>query len=257
MAGLSVFSYRHKDSVYHRLDPRCKLIVLLYMNLITFTGGFTVLAVLSICILILIKQLGLSLLSLLSQTQVFILLLLFIFISRALFIEGGPWINLKVFSVSREGVLSGLMYCWRLSIVLYAGVIFISTTLTSHIRASIEWFLKPIPLVPEKRIGIMISLMIRFFPVILSLAESVRDAQKSRGIENRKNPVYRITSFSLPFLRRIFLNADQLAIAMEARCFSEQRTEADLQIRPVDIIWLLTGFGLLSSLMLLQNMLFS
>jgi energy-coupling factor transporter transmembrane protein EcfT len=86
--------------------------------------------------------------------------------------------------------------------------------------------LKPFPWIPAKRIAIMMSLVVRFIPIIFEQAKKTMDAQRARGVDNRKNPVYRLKMFSIPLMRRIFERADKLVLAMEARCYSENRTDS-------------------------------
>jgi biotin transport system permease protein len=71
----------------------------------------------------------------------------------------------------------------------------------------------------------MIGLIMRFVPVILDQAKETSKAQRVRGVENRKNPVYRLIKLAIPLIRRTFESADKLAVAMEARCYSENRTD--------------------------------
>jgi energy-coupling factor transporter transmembrane protein EcfT len=106
------------------------------------------------------------------------------------------------------------------------GLSFVLTTRSSEIKAAVEWMLKPLPWVPAKRIAIMLSLIVRFIPVIFEQAEKTAEAQRARGVENRKNPVYRLKMFGIPLMRRVFERADKLALAMEARCYSENRTDS-------------------------------
>ena len=70
----------------------------------------------------------------------------------------------------------------------------------------------------------MISLLVRFIPMILSQARETADAQRARCIECRKNPVVRLVKLTVALLRRIFEDADRLVVAMEARCYTEDRT---------------------------------
>lgn len=72
------------------------------------------------------------------------------------------------------------------------------------------------------------GLILRFVPVILDQARETAEAQKARAVENRKNPVYRLTKFSFPLIRRTFERADDLVAAMEARAFTEHRTDPEL-----------------------------
>jgi energy-coupling factor transporter transmembrane protein EcfT len=132
--------------------------------------------------------------------------------------------QLKFIAVSKEGLLAGALICWQMAAIVVLGFVFVTTTRTSEIKAGVEWFLAPVPLIPEKRVATMISLLVRFLPVVLGQAKETLDAQRARGIENRKNPIYRLTKLSVPLMRRVFESAENLAVAMEARCYSENRT---------------------------------
>ena len=92
----------------------------------------------------------------------------------------------------------------------------------------------------------MLGLVVRFLPVILFQAGEIADAQRARGIERRKNPLIRLMRFTIPLFRRVFLSADELTAAMQARCYSEHRTLPDL----VFTYWdgLAVGAGMLISL---------
>jgi energy-coupling factor transporter transmembrane protein EcfT len=108
------------------------------------------------------------------------------------------------------------------------GLSFVSTTRPSEIKAAVQWFLDPFPFIPAKRIATMMSLIMRFMPVFLGQAKETADAQRARGVENRKNPLYRLKKLLIPLMRRTFTTADKLAVAMEARCYSENRTDPGL-----------------------------
>ena len=91
-----------------------------------------------------------------------------------------------------------------------------------------QWYLKPVPLIPEKKVAVMMGLILRFVPVILDQARETANAQKARAVENRKNPVFRLIKFGLPLIRRTFERADDLILAMEARAYTEHRTDPQL-----------------------------
>jgi energy-coupling factor transporter transmembrane protein EcfT len=129
------------------------------------------------------------------------------------------------------------------------GFLLMATTRIAHIRAALVWFLAPIPLVDEKALATMVGLLVRFLPVILFQAAEISDAQRARGIERRKNPLIRLVKFSIPLFRRVFLSADELAAAMQARCYSEQRTLPQLAFGRLDGVAM--GAGALLCLMIL------
>jgi energy-coupling factor transporter transmembrane protein EcfT len=93
----------------------------------------------------------------------------------------------------------------------------------------------------------MIGLLIRFFPLILRIVRETEDAQKSRGIDHRKNPVYRFSKLSISVLRKTFEYAEKLAEAMDARCYSETRTNPSFSFGQAEyrFIFVLSGICIL------------
>jgi energy-coupling factor transporter transmembrane protein EcfT len=138
-----------------------------------------------------------------------------------------------------------------LFLVVLVGLLFVSTTRPSQIKAAVEWFLTPIPFASGKQLATMLGLVMRFVPVILNQARETADAQRARCVENRKNPIYRIKKMGFPLLRRTFENADRLIFAMEARCYNENRTDPDLCFRPKDWFAFLLVIGLCGFLLII------
>jgi energy-coupling factor transporter transmembrane protein EcfT len=167
----------------------------------------------------------LPLLSVIKELRFFLILLCLVFAARVLSTGGPSVINLKYIDVSKEGLYNGTLVCWRLAFVVILGFAFISTTPPYAIKGAVQWLLKPVPFIPEKKVAVMMGLILRFVPVIFDQARDTAEAQKARGVENRKNPLYRLTKFGFPLMRRTFERADELVVAMEARAFTENRTE--------------------------------
>jgi energy-coupling factor transporter transmembrane protein EcfT len=123
-----------------------------------------------------------------------------------------------------------------LLIIALFGFLFMFSTPSGHIKAAVEWFLRPFGFIPAKHIATMMGLIVRFIPVILNQAKETAEAQRARCLENRKNPFYRITRLAIPLIRRTFEQADRLIVAMEARCYSENRSDPDLSVNRIDWI---------------------
>ena len=144
------------------------------------------------------------------------------------------------------------MVCWRLLAVVALGLLFTASTKPSLVRAGVERLLAPIPLIPHQQVGTMIGLLVRFVPVVLALARETGEAQRARGVERRRNPLTRLLKLCIPLLRRVFLGADELALAMEGRCWGGERTGPALVMSGRD--WLaLAGGGLFIPLLLLAG----
>lgn len=228
MAELTSFSYIAGDSILHRIDARFKILFIILLSLVSLNEYFRGLGLLTIILLGVIFYARLPLASGFKELRYFLILLLLIFVTRLLSTDGTPVINLKYFTISMQGITNGILVCWRLALIVILGLAFISTTPPSAIKAAVQWFLKPVPFIPEKKVAVMMGLILRFVPVILDQARETAEAQKARAVENRKNPVYRLTKFSFPLIRRTFERADDLVAAMEARAFTEHRTDPEL-----------------------------
>jgi biotin transport system permease protein len=224
MAELTPMGFRPGRSVPHRLDARFKLVSLAMISIVTLRADFWSLAALTALALAAIRHIGMPLRSILIEMRYFAVLLLLVFIARALSTPGTPLVSLAGISVTREGITAGGLVCWRLACVVLAGLIFIAATRPSEIRGAVIWLLAPVPWIPERRAGTMISLLVRFIPMILNQARETADAQRARCIERRKNPVVRLVKLTVALLRHIFEDADRLVVAMEARCYNEDRT---------------------------------
>ncbi|OQY11324.1 MAG: hypothetical protein B6I31_05105 [Desulfobacteraceae bacterium 4572_19] len=225
MNGITAFSFKSGNTFVHRIDIRLKLFLLVLcsaLSLNCFLYGLVLLTTILVATFFYIKV---GFVSTIKELYYILLLLAFVFISRSLSIEGTPIIQFWFISITYEGVISGAFFCWRLSLVILVGLLFTATTKVSQIKSGIQWFFTLIPFIPEKRIALMISLLMGFIPVILNKIYETNQAQRARCIENRKNPVYRYTKLLIPTLHRTFESADKLVLAMEARCYESIRNE--------------------------------
>jgi energy-coupling factor transporter transmembrane protein EcfT len=246
MAELSVFAYRQGDSVAHRLDPRIKLISISLLSAAILAAQAAGLFVATGLIIGATIYCRVSLRQIGHELRWLLFMLVAVWGIRALVTPGETLFSWSVFSVSRTGVLTGAIICWRWVIIVFLGLTVSVTTRTEDIRAAVEWFLRPFPWLSPHRIGTMIGLLIRFIPVILTHAREMGAAQRARCVENRKNPLYRLRVLALPLLRRTFVTADYLTMAMEARCYGRRRTAHAWHFGREDGI-VLVGMVLISS----------
>ncbi len=244
MAQLTVFEYRAGTSFLHQQDVRCKITSLILINALAFNATHIGLIVLSGLLILMFLQLRISILTTLRNLRLLFLILVFVLGTRSIYTQGDPLFQFGFLVITGQGLQSGAVYCWRLITLFLAGIIFVSSTGITEIKSGIQWFLKPLPGIPERKVAVMISLMVRFLPLVLQQAGEISEAQKSRGAEIRKNPVKRLTLFSVPLFRRVFETADRLVLAMESRCFSENRTDPQMKLKSVDLISMVILFVL-------------
>lgn len=234
MAGVSPFGYGSGSSVLHRIDVRFKLLFMVLISLSCLRASAWGLALLTVLFAFLLADSPLRLSALGRSLRWALFLLGLVFAARALSEPGQPVFAVGGLGVTRQGLHAGLLVGWRLLLILLSGVLLSTTTRASEIRSGVQWLLDPIPRVPAGRVATMMGLVLRFVPLLIQQAAEINAAQRSRGIENRKNPAYRLRMASLPLLRKSFERADRLALAMEARGYSERGGAAQRPSSRVD-----------------------
>ncbi len=225
MGQLNLFTYIPSTSIAHDLDVRCKLCCLSLMSLATFRGGPVPLALITAMVAGLLIPAAIRPLTLLRELKFFFLLVAMVFISRSVTTGGEPMINLLGISATKQGIAEGALLSWKFVLVMLMGIVFARTTKPSHVKGAVQWFLRPVPFIPETRAAVMISLFLRFMPLILNQASEVSQAQQARCFHLEKNPVKRLVRLTVPLLKKTFQSADRMALAMEARSYSEKRTD--------------------------------
>jgi energy-coupling factor transporter transmembrane protein EcfT len=224
MAELTAVGYRPGRSFPHRLDPRVKLAAAALFAFGAMGAGPSGLGLLAGVLLAGFLAARISPLDLLADLRYFPMLLASVVLVRGWAVPGPPAFSAAGISFSEVGLREGALIAGRLGTVAAAGLLLVATTRIAAIRDAIVWLLRPVPGLPEGRVAVMLSLLIRFLPVILFRARETGEAQRARCVERRRNPVYRLRRFSVSLLRRVFLDADALAVAMDARCYSDFRT---------------------------------
>jgi energy-coupling factor transporter transmembrane protein EcfT len=240
MGELTAIGFRPGQSMLHRLDPRTKQVLLMGLSVASMWGNLTFLALFTVVMMFCVSAAGLRIRRLILEIRYFLFFLCFVFGVRAIAFTGGWTPTLRA-----DAAGEALIVCWRLLLVVIMGLLLMATTRSADIRAALVWYLKPIPAVDENMAATMVGLVVRFLPVILFQGAEIADAQRARGIERRKNPLIRLMRFTIPLFRRVFLSADELAAAMQARCYSEQRTLPELSFAWRD--GLAIGVGILIS----------
>jgi biotin transport system permease protein len=149
-----------------------------------------------------------------------------------------PWLP-----VSMSGVLAAALTCWRLGLMLCYGVLFTLVTKPRDLQNALIWFMKPFPFLPAQRIALMVTLTVRLLPLIMDQREEVALATRSRLGNQRKNLLHKAKFMVLPLFHRSLIRADELALALAARGYREDRSVYLPQI-PVNHLLALLLVGL-------------
>jgi energy-coupling factor transporter transmembrane protein EcfT len=243
MADLNPFMFRPGRSSLHSLDTRCKLFLICMMGLAILKAGFPACFFYLTILVFFLQQIRLPMGQILKHLKYFMLFLIMIFLARGLTLPGDPLFFIYKTPLSAQGLYQGALVAFRFFLVMITGLVFSATTRSASLKNAAQWYLKPIPFVPEKRVAVMISLALGFLPLILQQAQETRNAIYSRCGNLEKNPVKRFIRLTLPLLKKTFLSADHLILAMEARCYNEDRTDPEFESSGKETIFIMAGLG--------------
>ncbi|MBD3367736.1 MAG: energy-coupling factor transporter transmembrane protein EcfT [Candidatus Eisenbacteria bacterium] len=246
--------YYASGSVVHRLDPRVKLLgllVVLAAALVTrdpWAYAFLTAALLSVARL---SRLPGSYIP--RNVWALKWLLVVVLVMHALLAEGTPLASWAPW-LSVEGLTTGAVFAWRVGLMVASATLLTATTTPVDLGDGLETSLGSL-----SRIGIpvhelvMISVIaLRFVPTLLDEARRIMKAQMGRGVEFSGGPVARARSavpVLVPLFTGAFRRADDLALAMEARCYrgAEGRTKyRELRLGHADAAALLLTGGILA-----------
>jgi len=209
------------NSLLHRWDARCKFFGLLMITATFSQSKIIWLAFDSILLIGLLTLSRLPLRQFFRDFWVWVIFLFVLFLFQAFFTPGSRLSAYPRLPVSLEGIYLGGFTCWRLGLILGYAVLFTALTRPREIQDTLIWLLKPIPFLPERRVGLMVSLTLRFFSIILDQAEEVCLAHKARLGDQNKNPFRRAKFLALPLLRRSFSRAEDVTLALAARGYRD------------------------------------
>ena len=249
LKDITLGQYFPGDTVVHRLDPRTKLIVVVLYIIALFNakgwGAYLLLlAVTGICMAV----------SHISPRNIFKGLkpMLFIIVLTALlnifYTQGTPiregWI------ITWEGLERAVKMMLRITLLIVGTFLLTYTTSPMALTDGLELLLKPLNRlkVPVHEITLMMSMALRFIPTLIEETDKIMSAQKARGADFETGNLIERAKALLPILVPLFVSAfrraDELAIAMESRCYhgGEGRTRMkQLRFCTQDFVALILG----------------
>jgi len=242
---ITIGQYIPGNSIVHRLDPRTKIIITLaYMILLfalnnfygyIFPVGFLILATIlsRIPVRYLVKGL---------KPLIFIITLTFIL--NSFMIKGRVIYELGPLDITYEGLLQGAFMAIRLILLITGTSLLTLTTSPISLTDGIERLLSPFKKigVPAHELAMMMTIALRFIPTLLEETDKIMKAQMARGADfesgNLINRAKNLVPLLVPLFISAFRRADDLAMAMEARCYrgGENRTRLkELKMTFLDI----------------------
>ena len=226
MKDITLGQYFPGDTVIHRLDPRTKILVMIAYIAITFCvqnfWGYLVLAAF-IAVSVALSKIP----------PVFVIkglkpIMLFIVITGLfnLFLTGGDVIwQAGALKITREGVRFAAFMVLRLTFLILGTSLLTLTTAPISLTDGMYRLLKPFSKIglPAHELSMMMSIALRFIPILLEEMDRIMKAQQARGADFESGNLIQRAKGLVPLLVPLFIaairRANDLAMAMEARCY--------------------------------------
>ena len=227
LSEITLGQYFPGDSVIHKLDPRtkilCTLIFIVAIFLADTPASYGLFGLFAIIVIALSRLPWLMVLKSLKP----ILIILLITMIIHMFMTPGETIvwSWSFLRVTQEGLSMGLKMAARLILLLVFSSVLTFTTSPIVLTDGIEKLLRPFKAigVPAHELAMMMTIALRFIPTLLEETDRIIKAQTARGADFESGNILQRMKNMLPILVPLFISsfrrADELAIAMEARCY--------------------------------------
>jgi energy-coupling factor transport system permease protein len=234
LRDITLGQYYQTESIIHRLDPRVKLgtTILFIISLFVFDGvaGYAVAALFLISV-IKLSRVPFKFIVKGMKTIVFILLITVAF--NLFLTPGEPVITIWKLTITREGIKTACLLAVRLCFLIIGSSLMTLTTTPNQLTDGMEKMLSPLKKikVPVHEIAMMMSIALRFIPILMEETDKIMKAQLARGADFENGNIIKRVKAMVPLLVPLFISAfrraNDLAMAMEARCYrgGEHRTK--------------------------------
>ena len=264
LSDITLGQYYPGNSLLHRLDPRVKLLLLLVFLIEVFVfSSAPAYALLSAVTFALMLCSGVPLKMLLRSLKPLWWIIAFTFLIHLLMTPGEGFARFWIFTLTWEGMAHGFFISLRLVLLILLSSLLTFTTSPVKLTDALEALLSPFKRigVPAHELAMMMTIALRFVPTLIEETDRIMKAQQSRGVDFEEGNILQRVKNLVPVLVPLFLSAfrraDDLAMAMEARCYrgGVGRTQMKaLAVTSIDYV-AMAGFALLTAGLIVIKML--
>lgn len=232
---ITIGQYYPTESVIHRLDPRVKLVATLVflVSLFLFDSFWGYIPAL-VFLFAVIKVSGVPFRFIVRGLKAVIVLLLFTLIFNVFLTKGeNELVSWKFIHIYEEGLILAAFMAIRLTMLIIGSSMMTFTTTPNQLTDGMERLFSPLKWikVPVHEVAMMMSIALRFIPILLEETDKIMKAQQARGADFESGNLLQRAKALIPILVPLFVSAfrraGDLAMAMEVRCYhgGEGRTK--------------------------------
>ncbi len=251
LTDITLGQYLPVESPIHRLDARIKIIaVFIYIVAVFLAKSYLSYVVAGLFTLLIIIMSNVKIKMVLKSVKPLLFIIIFTGLIN-LFMTGGDDVILKLgfLKITKTGALNAVYMALRLVFLVMGSSLLTFTTSPIMLCDGIESLMKPLTKidVPSHELAMMMTIALRFIPTLIEETDKIIKAQKARGADFESGNIINRAKSLVPILVPLFISsfrrADELATAMECRCYrgGEGRTRLrELKIHKSDIVAIIT-----------------
>ena len=262
LKDITLGQYFPGNTIVHRLDPRTKLLLVVVYIVALFLAKWVVSYGLMLAFLVL--SIGLSrirLKALLKGLKPLLIIIIFTAVINLFYSSGQVLVEFWIFKITKEGIINAGFLVLRIMMLVMGTFLLTYTTSPIALTDGLESLLSPLKKIrfPVHELAMMMSIALRFIPTLIEETDKIISAQKARGADFETGNIFRRAKALIPILVPLFVSAfrraDELATAMECRCYhgGEGRTKLkQLRFARRDVFTLLLGVAILGGVIALR-----
>ena len=263
LKDITLGQYFPGNSVVHRLDPRTKLILLIaYIVALFMAVGFGSLMVVAVFLVSVIWVSRIPFKAIVRGMKPLVFILVFTGILNLFFADGGKvLIRIWKITITDEGLFRAMFIVLRILLLISGTFLMTYTTSPIALTDGLEALLNPLKKihVPVHELSMMMCIALRFIPTLIEETDKIMSAQKARGADFENGTLIERAKALIPILVPLFISAfrraDELATAMECRCYQggEGRTKLkQLRYHRIDFNGFVVGALLIAVVCILR-----
>lgn len=226
MRNITIGQYYPADSILHKLDPRVKFLgTLVFIVSLFLIKGLAGYVFVTVALVTLVKLSKVPFGMMLKGMKAIIFILIITVFFNMLFTPGEVIFTFWRLTITKEGVVQAIRMAVRLSYLIIGSSIMTLTTTPNQLTDAMENLFSPLKVikVPVHEISMMMSIALRFIPILMEETDKIEKAQIARGADFESKSIIQRVKSMVPILVPLFISAfrraNDLAMAMEARCY--------------------------------------
>ncbi len=226
LRDITIGQYFPGDTIVHRLDPRTKiLIAIMFIVSLFFIKSFYPYLFILAFVVLTVRLSKVPFRYVLKGLKPLILIILITFTINIFMTKGEVLFSIGPLDVTKEGIRQAVFMALRLIFLITGTSLLTLTTSPISLTDGIEKLMSPLRRfnVPVHELAMMMTIALRFIPTLLEETDKIMKAQTARGADFESGNIVKRAKNLVPLLVPLFINAfrraDELALAMEARCY--------------------------------------